>query len=383
MPRLDILNWQSRRAIEPVARAIALFRQSRPDCEIVQTVRPLSDFEHQDIEVVAKRHDIVVFDHPFCGAIAASGCFLPLEDLMPDVAGPGMDGRYIGPSLSTYRFAGHVWGAPIDGATQHAIYRPDLLQKLGGGLPVSHADVLGLGRRARDAGLYLGTAIETPHALLSIFSYMANRGEPVVADDHGLRDIPAASFAFAYDAVRAVMDLSPEEAKGWNSIDLHEAMATRDDVVYAPVVYGYATYGEPDLPNRLGFAPFAGGTAPHDAGTTIGGTAMGLSRFSASREAAAAFVRFMAGAEVQRRVVAENNGQPASLAGWQEADIDARFNGFFSSVRGTVERAWTRPRFNGYAAFQRRGGGIVADALRHGADAETARRRLLELDGAD
>src|SRR5690606_2173140 len=133
-------------------------------------------------------------------------------------------GGYIGPSLETYRYKGKVWGLPIDGATQHALVRRDLLAALESNLPVTHDDVLELGKRARDRGLYLGTAVETPHALMSILSYMANFGEPIDADDEQLLAIPEGSFNKAFGAVREVLQMAPPEALGWNSIDLHEQM---------------------------------------------------------------------------------------------------------------------------------------------------------------
>lgn len=383
MIRLSVLNWNNRRATAPVAAAIAAYHRDHPDVEIEQVIRPLSDFEHQGIEEVAKIHDIVIFDHPFCGTIAASECFLRLDDKLPAMTTASASSFYIGPSLETYRFAGNVWGLPIDGATQHALVRNDLMAKLNAKLPQTFADVLQVGRQARDQGLYLGTPVETPHALLSIFAYMANLGKPVEASNEKLLAIPEGGFTQAYDAVRAVLDLSPPESLRWSSIDIHEQMVARDDIVYAPLVYGYATYGEPDNVNRLGFAAFAGIAVPYDAGTAIGGTAMGISRHSVQQDAALAFASYMASDVVQANLVAEHHGQPGGHCGWTDADMDAHYNGFFSSVISTVEGAWIRPRYEGYVEFQRLGGEAIARSLTSGEDALIARRRLLELGGLE
>jgi multiple sugar transport system substrate-binding protein len=381
--RLSVLNWKNRRATAPVAAAIKAYRGDHPDVEISQVIRPLSDFEHQGIEQVAKDHDIVIFDHPFCGAIAASECFLTLDDRLPELAFMSAGMNYIGPSLATYRFRDRVWGLPIDGATQHALVRKDLLGALNANLPTTHADVLKLGRQARKQGKYLGTPVETPHALMSIFAYMANLGAPVDASDERLLSIPKESFIKAFDAVRHVLDLSPPEALGWNSIDLHEQMVARNDVVYAPVVYGYATYGESDNSSPLGFGPFPGMAAPYHAGTAIGGTAMGISRHSQHQDAALAFARYMASEAVQANLVADHHGQPGGRLGWQNPGMDARYNGFFSAVTSTIDDAWTRPRYKGYVEFQRLGGEAIALALRNGEVATIARRRLLDLGGLE
>ena len=68
-----ILNWSNRRALAPIAVAIRSFKEQHPGADVAQVERPLSDFEHQGIEGVAAQYDIVIFDHPFCGRIAASG----------------------------------------------------------------------------------------------------------------------------------------------------------------------------------------------------------------------------------------------------------------------------------------------------------------------
>lgn len=377
MTKLSVLNWQSRRATEPVAAAIAAYRQRNPGVEITQVIRPLSDFEHQGIQDVAKRHDIVIFDHPFCGAIAESECFVALDEHL--ARAPSSNSHvFIGPSLETYRFKGRLWGLPIDGATQHALVRKDLIAYHGAGTPKSHSDVLELGKKVKAKGHFLGTAVATPHGLMSIMSYMANLGSPMQADDEKLLAIPRDSFAKAFDAVREILDLAPPEAMGWNSIDLHEQMVTRDDIVYAPAVYGYATYGETDYVRRLSFAPFPGMVAPFHSGTVIGGTAMGVSRYSQEQNAALAFALFMASDEIQHDLVAHHHGQPAGLRGWQETGMDLLYNGFFSAVASTMEAAWVRPRYEGYVEFQRKGGEIIADGLQNGMAAEAVRQRLTE-----
>jgi multiple sugar transport system substrate-binding protein len=71
---------------------------------------------------LARRYDLIVLDHPFAGQIAASGCLLPLDDLVA-----GQDAAFIGPSLVSYRLVGHIWALPIDAACRIAAYRPDLL----------------------------------------------------------------------------------------------------------------------------------------------------------------------------------------------------------------------------------------------------------------
>lgn len=381
MAHLTILNWNSRRATEPMKDAIERFGETNADCVIDQTIRPLSDFEHQSIDDVARKYDLVVFDHPFCGTIARTRCFEPLDEHLPDLLGESAEALYLGPSLSSYRFGGHIWGAPVDGATQNALYRKDLMNDLGAQVPVTYEDVLALGQLAKEHGRYLGTAIQSPHALMSIMTYMANSGSPIEADDTSIVRISRDSFECAYNAVNAIAEYAPVEAFEWNSIDLHEAMVVRDDIVYAPLVYGYATYGEADYGRRLGFADLAGLSAPYHAGTTIGGTALGLSSSSKNKKLALEFIRFVLSEEQQAQRFGLFHGQPAMTAGWGIGQMDEAFNGYFSGVRKSMETAWIRPRFDGYPVFQELAGRAMADALQSKSDASAAYAQLCEIAG--
>ncbi len=379
MTRLRILNWGHRRATDPLQAAVAAYRERRPDVDFELVVRPLSDFEHQGIAGAALEHDLVVYDHPFSGDIAAAGVFLPLEERLAGWLGDGRDARYVGPSLASYRFAGHVWGVPIDGATQHALVRRDLLAAAGESVPRNWRDAVALGERLAPRGLKLGMAVETPHALLTLGSLMANAGTPWGTDPDAPMVIDPAGLGEAFDRLRRLLALCPPEALGWNSIDLHEAMVSRDDIVYCPCVYGYATYGEADLRRRLSFAPFAGTVAPWQAGSAVGGTAIAVSRHCAAPDAALDFVAFLLEDKVQDALIPGHHGQPATATAWDDVGNDDRFNGYYSAVRSSMDSAWVRPRHAGYPVFQREAGTVAAAALRGEMDDNAAIDRILTL----
>jgi multiple sugar transport system substrate-binding protein len=379
MIELKVLGWGHRRATDPLKSAISSFREKRPDVAIELDVRPLSDFEHQGIDSVARLYDMVVYDHPFSGDIASGRVFLPLDEHLPELLNERAGARYVGATLSSYRYAGTVWGAPVDAATQHALVRKDLLDSAGEPVPASWQETIKLGARLQLLGLKLGMAVETPHALLVVAALMANRGKPWSTDPDAPLHIDRTAFEEAFGQLRQLLAFCPAEALAWNSIDLHEAMVARDDVAYCPCVYGYATYGEADMRTPLAFANFAGTTDPYHAGSAIGGTALGVSRYSRAPEAALAFAAHMIDDQVQEREIPEHHGQPALLSAWERPDNDRRFNGFYSAVRASMDTVWIRPRLPGYSEFQRDAGDAVAAALRGTMDERTAIDRVMIL----
>ena len=356
------LSWGHRRATGPLQPLVDRFRQANPHIDIAWTVRPLSDFEHQGLAGVAELFDLIIYDHPFSGDLLASAAFVPLDRYLPGLT-PADDELFVGASLTSYRYGGAVWGAPIDGATQHALYRADLLKARA--LPQKWDDVLAMGRDLRKERLYLGCAGETPHAGLVVAALMSNAGKCWSTDPVHRFTVDGPALREALELSAELMSLSPPEAIGWNSIDLHDNMVDRDDIVYAPCVYGYATYGEADLRRRLSFGPFPGTVAPYEAGTAIGGTAVGLSRHCKDQDAALRFIAYLLSEEVQREIIPSHHGQPARLSGWDDSEVDARFNGFYSATRSTMDRAWIRPRLPGYPAFQKEVGSVTKRYLAH------------------
>ncbi|PVE24933.1 hypothetical protein DC522_08415 [Microvirga sp. KLBC 81] len=357
--RLRGLAWGHRRATGPLAPLTKAFQNGRPDVEIEWVVRPLSDFEHQPIRDIAAQNDLLIVDHPFCGDVAAAHAFMALDEALPDLLGPQADALYVGPSLPSYRFAGHVWAAPIDAATPHAVARADLLEQAGEALPKNWAETVALGRRLRAKGLYLATPVPTPHAFATVASLMANLGKPISTDPAGSCEFDHAAMTEALEALDDVLAFSHPETLKWNSIDLHEAMVARDDIAFTPCVYGYATYAEADMRAPLTFSDFCGLRTPYEAGSMLGGTGLAVSASSRHPEAALAFVRFALSRTAQDRIIPEHHGQPALVTSWEDPDNNARFNGFYSGVRRSMETAWIRPRQAGYIRFQAAAGAAM------------------------
>ena len=353
------LVWSHRRATGPLAPLGRAFTRDHPDVTIAWTERPLSDFEHQPIAEIAGRYDLLIVDHPFCGDIAAARAFVPLDTAMPDLAGPGADSLYVGPSLASYRYDGRVWAAPIDAATPHAACRADLIARAGEEIPRSWTETIGLGRRLRRAGVWLATPVASPHAFATVASLMANLGRPIAAEPGRALVLDAAAMTIALKSLDEILALSPPETLGWNAIAISEAMIARDDIAFTPSVYGYATYAEADMRAPLRFSNFCGLAAPFEAGSMLGGTGLGVSATSDHREAAIAFVRFCLTREAQDRIIPEHHGQPALASAWAEPANDAQFGGFYSGVRASIDAAWIRPRRPDYIRFQALAGRVI------------------------
>jgi multiple sugar transport system substrate-binding protein len=356
--RLKGLSWGHRRATAPLEALSERFRQTHSGVIIDWVVRPLSDFEHQPIADIAGRYDLLVIDHPFCGDIASSGAFVPLEGVLPRELGPAADKLYVGASLASYRFGGHVWAAPIDAAAPHAAYRADLLRRVDEPVPSSWDDTLTLAHRLKSYGLWVATPVKSPHAYATVASLMANLGRPIVLDSGG-STIDRSAMSTALEALMSLVSRSPEQARDWNAIDISEAMVARDDIAFTPCVYGYATYAESDMRAPLRFADFCGVASPFFKGAMLGGTGLAVSASSNSQDIAIEFVRFCLSSEAQDRLIPHHHGQPALETAWRDAENNETFGGYYTSVRRSIENSWIRPRRSSYIRFQSKAGYAV------------------------
>ncbi len=282
---------------------------------------------------LAERYDLIILDHPFAGDIAVSRCLLPLDALVDEAA----DRAFVGPSLASYRYAGHVWALPVDAAAQVAVHRPDLLSSFDGEVPTTWDEVFALGRRARDRGQFLAVGLKGVHSLMTFFTLCANQGKPCGAKP----DLPFLDKAVALESLAAMhrlLSYCPPQALDWNSIALHDAMVARDDLVYCPAVYCYATYAEADNRRPLAFANLPGLVRSSPSGSTIGGAGIGVSARTMHGEEAFAYVRYLMEAAVQREF-ATHHGQPrTSRLGAISRSIDAS-----AVASATRWLPWSRP----------------------------------------
>jgi multiple sugar transport system substrate-binding protein len=381
------MTWAHRRAIDPLLGTLDGFRAQRPDVAVEWSSRPLHGFEFTPVDELARRYDLIILDHPFCGDIAATGCLMPLDAL----ATGEIEQAFVGPSLASYRYGGHLWALPVDAACQVGVARPDLLDRLDRAAPRSWDEMLDLGRRARSRGLWLAIGLKGVHSLMTFFTLCANLGRPcAVAPDQPLADRDTARAALA--AMRALLACCPPESLDWNSIALHDAMTARDDLAYCPAVYCYATYAEDDMRAKLRFADLPGLIGPDPRGSTIGGAGIGVSAGCAHGDAAFDYISYLMTDDTQREF-ARHHGQPATASAWEDPDINARFGDCYEATRATIEAAWIRPRYPGYLAFQAEAGALIEQHLRgeiaepalldrlaalHRADAKTGAAQALQ-----
>ncbi len=358
------MTWDHPRGVDPLLAANRAAAEEGLAIEVTWDRRSLQDFEHYPLEDLARRYDLIVMDHPHVGDAIASGAIVAVEDLLAPDEIAALQADTLKVVWDSYVEDGRTWALPIDAATQVMIWRPGRLK----GAPTSWEDLLSLARQGR-----VLLPLKSPHALMSLFSLMANLGCPF--PQAGQPDVAMLRDALAHLAALAAH--VPDVCYTLDPIAVHEALAAGGEADCAPLIYGYSYYGLDGVrPHRLRFADMSGPLGA--AGTTLGGTGLAISRYGSDPKSAARIAARIAGADWQTRIVAPAGGQPSSLAAQRDDTVNVRVGGFWKDTARTLETAWVRPRHPRYVKFQEPGSNIVARYLRGDAGANETVRDLTE-----
>lgn len=355
MQRLKALTWDHPRGYNALAAAAKRPEFAENDLAIDWERQPLEGFESHPIADLCARYDLVVLDHPHIGEAVDGDCLRPLEDVFDEATINRLQSESIGPSLKSYRFAGRHWALPLDAATQVMALRSDLLE---GTIPFLWEEIQALSQETGKVALSLAG----PHAVLSFLSIAAAFGEAPAERDPDLL-VSRKIGAEVYELMAELARRSPQTVRDMNPIGILGHMASHDDVVLCPLVYGYVNYAAPK-----GGQPVAFHNAPRlrpggRPGSTLGGTGIGISRRCEVTPALKRHLLWLMDAYAQIGFIPHHDGQPSRREAWHDAEVNARCGGFYQNTADTLEQAYVRPRHNGYIAFQGAASAMLREAF--------------------
>ncbi len=349
------------------------FSETHPDTEITWDKRSLQEFADYPIQKLAEIFDLLVIDHPFVGYAATHPVLLPLDEWMDGDDLADLRQNSAGESFRSYDYGGHLWALPIDAATPVSSWRADLLERAGASVPDTWEEVVALAQR----GLVVFPSVPVDSLMNFYMLCCALGGAPFSKDDALIEDVAGAE---ALNMLRELAALCPPEIYSWNPVTTYEATTCRDDFAYCPFAYGYSNYArEGYAAHVLEFGDLCRIGQGGRARSTLGGTGLAISARSAHQECALEYARYVASPECQRTLYYQSGGQPAHRSAWQDPDVNRLTNNFFRNTLPAMERAYVRPRYNGYIDFQNRGGPMVHEFLVRGGDPGVVMRALRDL----
>lgn len=367
------ITWNHTRGYTPAAATAQRFSELHPGVDIVWEKRSLQAFADAPIQDLVERYDLLIIDHPWAGYAASSGVLVDLAAALPKAYIDDQAANSVGGSHASYTFDGKQTALAIDAATPVASWRPDVLARLGADVPQTWADVLALARR----GAVAVPAIPID-SLMNFYMFCAALGEEPFLG--GEEVVGAETGTAALETMRELTSLCPPEVFGWNPIRTYEALASGDALAYCPFAYGYSNYSRPGYArHELRFGDLVRFGDGGRLRSTLGGTGIAVSSASRHVDIAVEYAAFMAAPETQRTLFAECGGQPGHRGAWIDGRVNGLANDYFRHTLPALDRAYVRPRYDGYLHFQDHAGDAVRGYLLGEMDAAAALSRMNEL----
>lgn len=368
--KLRGITWNHSRGYVPMVATAQRFSETHPGVEITWEKRSLQEFADYPIQKLVDKYDLLVIDHPWVGFAASNEVLLPLDKYLPSDFIKDQSENSVGLSHESYRFNNNQYALAIDAATPVASYRPDLLEKNEISLPQTWEDLLKLARQGKV--VFPGIPIDT---LMNFYMLCTTLGEEpflseelVVSMETGIR---------ALEMLRELSAYCTTEIFEWNPIAVYEAMTSRDDYAYCPFAYGYSNYSRKGYAkNLLIFTDLVEIEGYGKLRSTLGGTGLAISINCSHKEIAVEYAQFVANPECQKTLYVENGGQPGHRKAWIDEKVNQNYNNYFINTLPALDRAYLRPRYNGYLHFQDHAGIIVQEYVRFGGDPKHTLERL-------
>ena len=356
---LQGITWGHSRGYTPLVAFSQRFSELHPGVEVVWKKRSLQEFADFPIEQLTRQYDLLIIDHPWVGTAAATECVLPLEEYLSKDYLNNQLQNSVGASHLSYEFDGHQWALAIDAATPAASFRPDLFKKNNIVLPHDWQDLITLARAGRVA------APAIPIDLLMNF-YMfciAHHREPFTSEDEVIDEETGLAALATMQEFYSLLD---RKMFSCNPIAVAELMTTTDDYWYCPFAYAYSNYSRPGYAkNVLHYSDLIRFQGPQ-LRSTIGGTGISVSAFSANKQWAIKFASEIVSETCQSTFYVQHGGQPGHKAAWTNESANQLCNQFFRVVLPVMENGYMRPRYHGYLHFQDRAGDPLREFLLHG-----------------
>ncbi len=235
--KLKGITWNHSRGFTSIVATAQRFHELHPEVDIEWHKRSLQAFADEPINVLAKRYDLLIIDHPWTGFAARTGIILPLDKYLPAAFLEDLAKNSVGKSHESYAYNNHQWAFAIDAATPVAASRPDLFHKHDLVLPQTWDDLMELAKKG-----WVAIPSIPQDTLMSFYMVCSTLGEDVCTTQEYV-----VSEKIGRQALRMLRDLGAHisrECYDWNPIKVYEAMTLGDEYAYSPFAYGYANYSQ-------------------------------------------------------------------------------------------------------------------------------------------
>lgn len=353
------IAWDHPRGYEPLKATSTAFTKKNPDVQIHWDIRSLKEFGDTPIEDLIDAYDLITIDHPYMGQAHSNKLLVPLEERLSEVQLNEYRNQSVGPSFESYYYNGHLYALPIDAAALVAASRSDLISTLNLELPDTRGKLFNFYKEVPK-----GYSVAWPLCATDLWCTFLT----LCAQDAGRnfvenRNIDEKVGGKVLDELKVHLKYVHSESMSWNPIQVLDRMAADDEIIYSPFLFGYTNYSRKGYAKNIVHFGNSPTNPANDVSTILGGVGLAVSAKCKHTDVAVAYVDFVARAETQEGPYTKNGGQPGNVVAWESAFNNRLCHGFFNRTRTTMEKAYVRPRHQGWNNFQEQGAEILHKGL--------------------
>jgi len=165
-----------------------------------------------------------------------------------------------------------------------------------------------------------------------------------------------------------------------NPIAIAELMTATDEFWYCPFAYGYSNYSRRGYARSLlHYTDLISLGTGSPLRSTLGGTGISVSAFSKYKKEALQFAEWIVSPAIQSTLYVYNGGQPGHRQAWEDEAVNQHTDGYFKNTLPALDRAYIRPRYNGYLHFQDEAGMPIQQFLQYGGNAQSVLEQINQL----
>ncbi len=311
-----------------------LFERRHPDLRLVREVGPHSstafhDLLTQKLKNQSRDVDVFLMDVIWPAEFAAAGWAEPLDERFP----PPAREEFLPGAVLANTYEGRVYGIPLYAAAGVLYYRKDLLERHGFPPPQTWEELLrqaeAISAEADGAGEeihgFSGQFKQYEGLVCGMLEFILGAGGHIVDPASGrsaLAEQPALE-AVRFVRERLIGGAAPRGVLTYQEPESLDLFLQGKAVFHRNWPYAWNVAGDPErsrVAGKVGIAPvphFPGGSS-HG---TLGGWQVGVSRFSANKDAAWRLAEFLTSREVQTLLARRGGLAPTRRAVYEDPEV--------------------------------------------------------------
>jgi multiple sugar transport system substrate-binding protein len=340
-------------------RLIADFEAANPGIRVrVEEAPPASGAFHALLVTKLRARDptldAFMIDVVWPAELTAAGYLDPLDDLLPERERP----RYFPAAVDAAIIGQKVMAMPFNLDTAVLYYRADLLAEHGFQPPETWEDlerqVKTIRARHPEIDGYTAQFEQYEGLVCNVLEFVASNGGRLEQSGEPALD-PRAEEAVDWIRDRLVGGIAPRAVLSEREAESREVFMQGHAVFHRNWPETWKMVNDPArsiVAGRAGLAPMPGFNGGPSV-SAMGGWQLAIAAHSPRKQAARKLVRFLAGAEAQKRLTLESAHVPALVGVLDDPEVRAEFP-HFEALKEILRTARPRPKLAHYAAFSDR-----------------------------